>query len=416
MNLSLSPNPSFEQLRKQAKDILKAHKQGDPTGCSVLRHLRQFAKASDAEMLAAPIALNDVQFALALYYGYEGWGDLKRHVELHRSGMDAPRLRRRGAETVITGLEHLDWGGSFFRRQESMITCLAAAYQAAGRKTSFEEVMGISGAAFKLTMRRPWCPSAGGCGVFSDCPDRALSAFGHSMAQLPAEDGQVPQEARSAIVESIDRGVPALYMNGEFNLIVGYVDGGETWICQPYAGGAGYKRMERLEGFLGPAWWVNVLHDDKEAPPRRLALLDSIRAAVRLAKTPSFAEGSSNGFAAYEAWAEDLESPPAEPNLHANAYVYSILLSSRAAAGEYLRALAGEFDGQAAGRLTAAGAQYDRVARRMLDGRACVAQPWEESWTPENRSAEAEIMRENLADERVAIAELERFLAVTSDA
>lgn len=276
--------------------------------------------------------------------------------------------------------------------------------------------MGLSAAAFKLTVWRPWCPSAGVCDVVADCPDRALAVFGYSMARFPAEDGQVAEDARRAIVESIDRGMPALYMNGEFNLIVGHVDGGKRWICQPYAGGAGYKRMERLEGFLGPAWWVNVLHDDKEAPPRRQALLDSIRAAVRLARTPSFEEGSFNGFAAYEAWAEDLDSPPEEPNLHANAYVYSILLSSRAAAGEYLRAVAGEFDGGAAGRLTAAGGRYDRVARRMLDGRACVAQPWKESWTPENRAIQADIMRQNLADERVAIGELEQFLAATSDA
>ena len=58
MNLSLSPNPSLEQLRKQAKDILKAHKQGAPTCCDVLRHLRQFARSPDAEILAGPVALN----------------------------------------------------------------------------------------------------------------------------------------------------------------------------------------------------------------------------------------------------------------------------------------------------------------------------------------------------------------------
>ena len=90
----LSP-AALEQLRKQAKDILKAHKQGAPTCCDVLRHLRQFARSPDAEILAGPVALNDVQLALALYYGYDGWSDLKRHVELRRAAKDAPRLQRR---------------------------------------------------------------------------------------------------------------------------------------------------------------------------------------------------------------------------------------------------------------------------------------------------------------------------------
>jgi hypothetical protein len=42
-----------------------------------------------------------------------------------------------------------------------------------------------------------------------------------------------------------------------------------------------------------------------------------------------------------------------------------------------------------------------------------VAIPWKESWTPANQAAEAEIMRENLADERVAVAQIEQALAAT---
>ena len=32
--------------------------------------------------------------------------------------------------------------------------------------------------------------------------------------------------------------------------------------------------------------------------------------------------------------------------------------------------------------------------------RDCVAHPWRESWTPGNRAVEADIMRQNLADEQ----------------
>ena len=53
---------------------------------------------------------------------------------------------------------------------------------------------------------------------------------------------------------------------------------------------------------------------------------------------------------------------------------------------------------------------YRSVMERLLAGRDCVAHPWKESWTPENRAVEADIMRRNLADEKVAIAAIEEVL------
>jgi hypothetical protein len=411
---SLSPKPSLEQLRKQAKDLLKLHKRGDPACCPVLRQLRQLATATDADVLAAEVALNEVQFALAMYYGFEGWAQLKRHVEFVAADARVPKLQRGADGVVIAGLEHMDWGGSFFQRRESFMVCLAAALRAAGKGTSFEEVMGLSGAAFELTIKRPWCPSAASSGVGADCPDRALRAFGCSMEHFPAGGeggGQMPDATREAIVASIDRGVPALYMDGEFSLVVGYGDGGQTWICKAYPGGKAYRQMTQLEGMLEKAWWVNVIHLGAESP-RPQVVRESLETVVELARTPSFGEGTLNGFAAYEAWADDLETLQDRPNLHANAYVYAILLTSRAAAAEYLRAISAEVAGEAAGRLRSAAERYATVSRRLLDGRSCIAQPWEESWTPVNRAREAEIMRANLEDERVAVGELQQALAV----
>ena len=118
MDTSFPLKPCLEQLRKQAKDVLKLHRQGSGECCPVLRSLRQFAGASDAEILRAKVALADVQFALAMHYGYESWNGLKAHVESLQADEAAPKLRRRSDQAVIEGLEHMDWGGSFFRRQD----------------------------------------------------------------------------------------------------------------------------------------------------------------------------------------------------------------------------------------------------------------------------------------------------------
>lgn len=81
MVFALPERPSLEFLRKQAKDLLKAHDARDPSCCEVLRALRRFAQANDTAILSAPCALQEVQFALALSYGFRNWDHLKAYVE-----------------------------------------------------------------------------------------------------------------------------------------------------------------------------------------------------------------------------------------------------------------------------------------------------------------------------------------------
>ena len=80
MTPSLPPDPSLRFLKEQAKDLLKAHKAGDSAVCDVLRRLHRFAKGTDEAILAADIALKEVQFALAMSYGFKSWGELRKHV------------------------------------------------------------------------------------------------------------------------------------------------------------------------------------------------------------------------------------------------------------------------------------------------------------------------------------------------
>ena len=80
MTPSLPSHPSIEYLKKQAKSVHKAHKAGDPSCCEVLRKLKRFAGATDADILAADAPLKEVQFALAMHYDFDSWGALKKHL------------------------------------------------------------------------------------------------------------------------------------------------------------------------------------------------------------------------------------------------------------------------------------------------------------------------------------------------
>jgi GNAT superfamily N-acetyltransferase len=81
MSRRLPPQPSLHHLHNEAKSLLKAHRSKDPAVCPLLRRLRQFAQASDAEILAVEVTLAQVQYALAMDYGFDSWAALKGRVD-----------------------------------------------------------------------------------------------------------------------------------------------------------------------------------------------------------------------------------------------------------------------------------------------------------------------------------------------
>src|SRR5580704_11447706 len=84
----LPKQPSLEQLRKQAKDLLEQYRAGDP---AAVTEVHQFEAQPDP----AAFALHDAQRVLARSYGYESWPKLKAFVD----GANVLRL----AEAVQAG-------------------------------------------------------------------------------------------------------------------------------------------------------------------------------------------------------------------------------------------------------------------------------------------------------------------------
>ena len=75
----LPARASLEQLRKQAKELLKNYLAGDSTAVGRFHAIipRLFENPS-----AEQVALSDAQFVLAREYGFESWAALKQHVEV----------------------------------------------------------------------------------------------------------------------------------------------------------------------------------------------------------------------------------------------------------------------------------------------------------------------------------------------
>jgi len=114
MTKKLPPKPSLENLAKQAKDILKAHNQGDASICVRLKALNRLAALSDQEILGSSLNLADAQFVLAMEYGFKSWPEMKKHIE--SAGKDKPfnrpadllRLGNRAIEVLLRDIDSRD--------------------------------------------------------------------------------------------------------------------------------------------------------------------------------------------------------------------------------------------------------------------------------------------------------------------
>jgi hypothetical protein len=120
MTRSLPSTPNLRYLKEESKDILKAHKNADPSCCAVLRNLRQLRRKSDAEILQTKIGLQEVQLALSLEYAIRNWTDLKRFVEYvqNTNAKTEQELNLATMKTWFEGLAKGEWRDYLIRPDE----------------------------------------------------------------------------------------------------------------------------------------------------------------------------------------------------------------------------------------------------------------------------------------------------------
>jgi len=82
MQKSLPDRPSLEQLKKQAKELVKNHRAQDASTFALIREfLPALTGKTDEEIVLYPFALHDAQSVIARQYGFPGWNQMRDHVE-----------------------------------------------------------------------------------------------------------------------------------------------------------------------------------------------------------------------------------------------------------------------------------------------------------------------------------------------
>lgn len=335
---------------------------------------------------------------------------------------DAVKVRvfREDDRAVIEGVE--GWG--FAERGSSVHAAQEAVMRAIGEDVSYGRLVGVSGLAFRMQVSKEGlCPSSPHSFCGFRCVARSTSALPWEVRifEVKPDDLERVEEVRRAVVASIDRGVPVQYGSEEDGVIVGYQRGGQEWICLHPMHDAGKRAFIETKW----PWGIAVFTEPKrEMPSRRELALGALKQAVEMAN----AEEAENYYVGFKAWdkyigkIEALEKADDEARNDAmlgNSWIYECLARYRGIAAEYLRAVAHEFEPEAAAHLRKAGELYERMSNEVLQGDKSLwdiaPQRWTlkegETWTSEMRQEQIGRLKTALTLEHQAIKEIEKALA-----
>ena len=465
MTLLLPPRPNLDQLKKQAKELLKAHRARDPSACPMLRSLHRFQGRDDKYLLAAEISLHEAQLALAMEYGFENWAGLKAHVVPAERKL--PSIQRDSGRVWIENVLEAPVGSGRNRQ----LLGLRSLLHSRGIGAELDELLAYGGNAFASSHPERW-HEATRLAVPTDFMLNAATAFGCELrwhftpfCKSMEEYESLTQAALSEIKGHVDEGYPVLVGGvtergcNTWSIVVGY----DT--SKPQLGHVGLGRGIRWMGIRGVAfpcnaeegldkhwnaqvqvprhgaytlWLVNpfVTLDASHAVDRRRRIVRTLRLAVDLfhhvPKPPDRVDTANYWFGqdAFEHAACDyetvtlgqvLDTSPREAACRLQMLCDQVawLRDGRRAAAAFCRQGAAEGVLEPA-MLAEAADQYERVAQSvdqelhdLPQASFEEAQHWYE--VEFHRSGAARVLREAASYERKAVLNIEKALAAQKE-
>ncbi len=331
-------------------------------------------------------------------------------------------MSAQSGEVQIDGVRKLRWGRG---KENTFMGALYVTLRAVGVDVTYDDLMGWSGAAFRLHFHQPnWCPSSPDATCGFDHSQPAFEALGYT-AELHQVHDKNPEDVKKnkeVAMASVDRKVPVigsdLIASMDWGVITGYINQGEKFLCRTY-----WDKTEHYAVAERWPWRIYVLDKKTDPPERMQTLRRSLEIAVELARTKSYGRYAS-GLFAYQCWVDNLLDESRFEGLYpetldfatcTNGWCYTSLEDARGAATRYLRSILPEFEGAQAKSLAKADRLYMKVYESLCATRRCAPQPWQmqegEHWTHEMRQMQAEVLRKIGALEEQAVAAVEAALS-----
>jgi len=251
-------------------------------------------------------------------------------------------LKETSNRVYIEGIPPMRYGEQM---DNSFIRSVQLSLNALGEHYSYEYLMGISGAAFRLHFEPKWCPSSTDATCGFDVSEVIFKNLGYS-----AEFKRINHNSFSDIKalydlirKQIDKGKPVLAINlmgnMDWGIITGYLKNEPGIVCRTY-----YDESEEYSIATRAPWLNFFIGDKKNGLSKEELYKNSLKIAVQLAETKKYDEYFS-GFHAYEKWIARLNGinnsysqEDITQILEIHFIIYNALLDARRSAFNYLSA------------------------------------------------------------------------------
>lgn len=216
---------------------------------------------------------------------------------------------------ILSGIASLSWG-------QNMDCCwggsLYTALKYIGEPYTYEQIMGMSGACYRINFTEVWDWSATDALVAFDYSDILFNAIGYEQVWADRLEKDKRSSERKLIVSDIQMGKPVVAINlrvaAEWGVITGYADNGKTLYCRTYFDGDlldenGKVKSNGDEYLETENWPFMLVHFGKkvERPADSEILKASIKALIDSFRAPC-ERGYWQGGEAYKKWIEGLRN------------------------------------------------------------------------------------------------------------
>ncbi|MCM1189675.1 MAG: helix-turn-helix domain-containing protein [bacterium] len=234
---------------------------------------------------------------------------------------------RDDSKCILKNVMRLSWeAGTEGRwRMCSWAGALYAALEYMGESYSYEQIMGMSGACYRICFTDVWDYSCTDALVAFDYAAPLYEAVGYSFRLAERLEKQERKAERKTVMEDIRNGRPVLAMNlrvaPEWGVITGYTDDGEHFLCRTFFDGDVFAVLEQEEnradrrtvfeengGYLFSDFWPFLIFHfgDKKAVPQPADILKKSLAVLVASFRGERQRGYYQGRDAYLAWIEGL--------------------------------------------------------------------------------------------------------------
>jgi len=236
---------------------------------------------------------------------------------------------------LIPGMQKVDWSDN--RRQNEYVNSVVSALNALGEKLSYDYVCAVSGSAMRTSFSMEgW--NHGNYHVINtpQIIEHTFKLLGYAVKHHLRSDYETD---RDLIINSIDRGVPVITLEGVINcadacVISGYDNDGEVLLgYNPFMyvendhdetpDDTGYFRKSGWHGGYcaeGSQLRIITIEGKREKPDSKTILRETMKLAASLIKEECLVPGQHNGLAAHRAFANALMTyewdDPGEPYLN----------------------------------------------------------------------------------------------------